>query len=168
MTERRQAITMKNQAKAISIGALLIWGAWTMLPVIMAALAAIVAIVHYGIQAFALPTWALACGAAASILVVLLTLLLREGPRERLLKTFFVAAKIVGLLLLISGAMVIAISNLPALPDQGPSRLAEMDANLTSAAFGLVEAFAWIAVVVLPMILCVMTLHRLWFELQSD
>jgi hypothetical protein len=43
-----------------------------------------------------------------------------------------------------------------------------MDANLTSAAFGLVEAFAWIAVVVLPMILCVMTLHRLWFELQSD
>jgi hypothetical protein len=32
VTETREAITMKNQAKAISIGALLIWGAWTMLP----------------------------------------------------------------------------------------------------------------------------------------
>lgn len=159
---------MKNQAKAISIGALLIWGAWTMLPVIMAVLAAVMAIVHYGIKAFALPTWASACGAAASILAVLLTLLLREGPRERLLKTFFVASKIVGLLLLTAGAMAIAINSLPALPDQGPSRLAEMDANLTSAAFGLVEAFAWLAVVVLPMMLCVIALHRLWFELQSN
>lgn len=37
---------MKNQAKAISIGALLIWDAWTILPVIMAALAAVVAIAH--------------------------------------------------------------------------------------------------------------------------
>ncbi len=167
MTERGKDITMKNQAKAISIGALLIWGTWTILPVIMAALAAVVAIVHYGIKAFALPTWALACGAATSILAVLLTLLLQEGPRERLLKTFYVAGKLVGLLLLTAGAMVIAISNLPALPDQGPSRVAEMDANLTSAAFGLVEAFAWLAVVVLPMILCIITLHRLWFEIQS-
>jgi len=159
---------MNNQAKAISIGALLIWGAWTMLPVIMAVLAAVMAIVHYGIKAFALPTWALACGAAASILAVLLTLLLRKGPRERLLKTFFVASKIVGLLLLTAGAMAIAITSLPALPDQGPSRLAEIDANLTSGAFGLVEAFAWLAVVVLPMMLCVIALHRLWFELQSN
>ncbi|OBY87009.1 hypothetical protein ACM14_02430 [Delftia sp. JD2] len=138
-----------------------------MLPVIMAALAAVVAIVHYGIQAFALPTWALACGAAASILAVLLTLLLREGPRERLMKIFFVAAKIVGLLLLTAGAMAIAITSLPALPDQGPSRLAEMDANLTTTAFGLIEAFAWIAVVALPMVLCIITLYRLRCELQS-
>ncbi|WP_156516900.1 hypothetical protein [Delftia sp. GW456-R20] len=161
-------MTMKNNAKVIAFGAVLIWGAWTLVPVLLATLAALVAVVFYGIQAFTLPPWALGCGAAALVLAIFMTLLLREGPKKRLLRTFYVAAKFLGLLLVASGAMMLVVSNLPEIPTGAPSNVAKIDAGLSTAAFGMVEAFAWVAVVALPVSLCILTLHRVWCELHPN
>lgn len=155
----------KNKTKVIAFGAVLMWGVWTLVPVVMAALAALMAIVFYGIQAFSLPSWALGIGAAALTLAILLTLTLQDGPKARLLRTLFFAAKIAGLFLVTAGAAGVLFSNLPAIPVGTASDIAEMDARMTKMAFGIVEAFAWITVFVLPIGLCGLTLQRVWCEL---
>jgi len=161
----RNSDLYKNKTKIIAFGAVLMWGVWTLVPVVMAALAALIAIVYYGIQALSLPSWALGSGAAALTLAILLTLTLQDGPKARLLRTLFFAAKIAGLFLVTAGAAGVLFTNLPALPVDAPSHVAKMDARMSTLAFGIVEAFAWITVFFLPVGLCCLTLQRVWSEL---
>ena len=155
---------ISHGAKAVAVGAALLWGIWTLVPVAMACVLVFFAALHFGIQALNVPTLAIGAGASMLVLALGIAVALRPAPRAELLRGIWLFAKIGALLLFAVGLLMLIVSNVPAFEVGDTSQSARLDTALRETASGLAMGAGWMILVVIPTGLAAMAVVHLWTE----
>lgn len=151
-----------------ALGSIVLYGAWSLIPVVIACAAVFVAALAYGVQAFALPTWAFALGAAMLVLGLAIVALLQPAPRQRLWHSVRFYAKLSFVLLFAAGLMYLLLESLGPMDSGGSPLVSRLEAGSRDAALSITTSMAWFAVVGVPAMIASAAVRHLWVEAHSQ
>lgn len=142
-----------------AFGAAMIWGVWTLVPVIGACIAAFLIAMQSGIQALKLPAWAWSTSATAFVLCVAITLAMKPAQRGQVIGRLRMAAMIVFVVLIPLGVLSVVLGQIQ--PSELITPAASMERNLHNAGNALTVGATWICFFVLPLLLAAVSVLQL-------
>lgn len=148
-----------NHIERAAFGAALIWGVWTIVPVVGACIAAFLIAMNSGIQALELPEWAWSTSAAAFVLCIALTLAMRPAQKAQMIKALRVTAMFVFAVLIPLGVLSVVLGQFQ--PGDMVTPAASIERNLHNAGNALSIGATWIFFFVTPLLLASVSVARL-------
>lgn len=148
--------------QTVAFGAVLVWGVWSLILIAIGAAAALIAVVHYGLSAFSVPSWALGLGACATMVALGSGALLRSDAKAKFLRSAVLVAKLAAVLFVAVGASAAIVGNLPELPISAADNQARLVAVAEDGLAGLWTIYAWLGLVAMPCGLAGIALVQFW------
>lgn len=149
-----------------ALGAAMIWGVWTFVPIVGACIAAFLIAMTFGIQALTLPTWAWATSTASIVLCIAATIAMRPAPRGEMIEALRVAAMFTGAVLIPIGVLSIVMSQFG--PGSLVSQTSLIERNLLSAGQGIKIGATWVCFFVLPLSFAAVSVMQLFKRKQPE
>lgn len=157
--------TNENYLERAAFGAAMIWGAWTLVPVVGACIAAFLIAMNSGIQAMNLPSWAWSTSAAAIVLCLAVTMVMRPPQRGEMIHALRFTALSVGVVLIPLGVLSAVMSQFE--PTELMTPAGQIERNLHTAGNGLVTGAVWVCFFALPVLLGLISLLQLFKSKES-